>query len=112
MAMQADRFRLRRSLEQLERQQQGNPHFARNLKQFQSALESSIATRQKRIDARPKVTLNAELPIAVRHEEIAAAIKQHQVVILCGETGSGKSTQLPLICLELGRGIEIGRAHV
>ncbi len=106
MAMQADRFRLRRSLEQLERQQQGNPHFARNLKQFQSALESSIATRQKRIDARPKVTLNAELPIAVRHEEIAAAIKQHQVVILCGETGSGKSTQLPLICLELGRGID------
>ncbi len=104
--MQVDRFRLRRSLEQLERAPQTTPHFARNLKQFLSALEASEATRQRRIDSRPKVTLNAELPIAMRHEEIAAAIKQHQVVILCGETGSGKSTQLPLICLELGRGID------
>ena len=45
------------------------------------------------------------LPIAARRAEIAALIQKHQVVILCGETGSGKTTQLPKICLELGRGM-------
>jgi len=104
--MQADRFRLRRSLEQLERTSSSSPQFSRSVKQFLGALEASVATRQRRLESRPKVTLNAELPIAMRREEIAAAIKQHQVVILCGETGSGKSTQLPLICLDLGRGVE------
>ena len=45
------------------------------------------------------------LPIAERRHEIAELIRRHQVVILCGETGSGKTTQLPKICLELGRGM-------
>jgi ATP-dependent helicase HrpA len=46
-----------------------------------------------------------KLPISQRREEIAECIKQHQVVILCGETGSGKTTQLPKICLMAGRGV-------
>ena len=46
-----------------------------------------------------------ELPVSGKKEQIAAAIRQHQVVIVCGETGSGKTTQLPKICLELGRGV-------
>src|SRR5204862_1244768 len=45
-----------------------------------------------------------ELPISRRHDDIAAAIRDHQVVVIAGETGSGKTTQLPKICLELGRG--------
>ncbi len=45
-----------------------------------------------------------ELPVTQRRDDIAAAIRDHQVVILAGETGSGKTTQLPKICLELGRG--------
>ena len=45
-----------------------------------------------------------ELPVAQRADEIAAAIRDHPVVIVCGETGSGKTTQLPKICLALGRG--------
>ena len=45
-----------------------------------------------------------ELPVSARRDEIAAAILAHQVIIVCGETGSGKTTQLPKICLELGRG--------
>ncbi|NLT26861.1 MAG: DEAD/DEAH box helicase, partial [Microbacteriaceae bacterium] len=44
-----------------------------------------------------------DLPVSARREEIAAAIRDHQVVIVAGETGSGKTTQLPKICLELGR---------
>ncbi|HEY2095136.1 MAG TPA: DEAD/DEAH box helicase, partial [Pseudonocardia sp.] len=45
-----------------------------------------------------------ELPITARRDDIAEAIKNNQVVIVAGETGSGKTTQLPKICLELGRG--------
>ncbi|MGO1545117.1 MAG: ATP-dependent RNA helicase HrpA [Gulosibacter sp.] len=50
-----------------------------------------------------EITYPAELPVSQRREEIAAAIRDHQVVIVAGETGSGKTTQLPKICLELGR---------
>jgi ATP-dependent helicase HrpA len=53
----------------------------------------------------PRPEFPAELPISARREEIAAAVAAHQVVIVCGETGSGKTTQLPKICLALGRGI-------
>jgi len=53
----------------------------------------------------PQITYPEELPVSARREEIAAAIRDHQVVIVSGETGSGKTTQLPKICLELGRGV-------
>ncbi|MDO4901207.1 ATP-dependent RNA helicase HrpA [Actinomyces sp.] len=53
----------------------------------------------------PVITYPEELPVSARREEIAAAIRENQVVIVAGETGSGKTTQLPKICLELGRGI-------
>ncbi len=52
-----------------------------------------------------KITYPAELPVSARRDDIAAAIRDHQVVIVAGETGSGKTTQLPKICLELGRGL-------
>lgn len=51
-----------------------------------------------------RISYPPELPVSERREEIAAAIRDHQVVIVAGETGSGKTTQLPKICLELGRG--------
>ncbi|MDO9496634.1 MAG: ATP-dependent RNA helicase HrpA, partial [Nocardioides sp.] len=51
-----------------------------------------------------QIVYPAELPVSQRRDDIAAAIRDHQVVILAGETGSGKTTQLPKICLELGRG--------
>ncbi len=54
----------------------------------------------------PRPEFPPELPICARREEIAKAIASRQVVIVCGETGSGKTTQLPKMCLELGRGIE------
>ncbi len=53
----------------------------------------------------PTITYPEELPVSARRAEIAAAIRDHQVVIVSGETGSGKTTQIPKICLELGRGI-------
>ncbi|MFV8817633.1 ATP-dependent RNA helicase HrpA [Haliea sp. E17] len=52
----------------------------------------------------PAIRFPEELPVSQRREEIATAISEHQVVVVAGETGSGKTTQLPKICLELGRG--------
>ena len=54
----------------------------------------------------PVVSYPDELPVSQRRDDIAAAIRDHQVVIVAGETGSGKTTQLPKICLELGRGVD------
>ena len=51
------------------------------------------------------ITFPAELPVSQRRGEIAEAIRAHQVVIVAGETGSGKTTQLPKICLDIGRGV-------
>ena len=58
-----------------------------------------------RAAAVPALTYPAELPVSARREDIAAAVRDHQVVIVAGETGSGKTTQIPKICLELGRGV-------
>src|SRR5690625_7224759 len=60
-----------------------------------------------------KITYPEDLPVSARRDDIAKAIQEHQVVIISGETGSGKTTQIPKICLELGRGRKktIGHAH-
>ncbi len=62
-----------------------------------------IARRQSRL---PRPEFPPDLPISQKRDEIARAIAAHQVVIVCGETGSGKTTQLPKICLALGRGVQ------
>ena len=54
----------------------------------------------------PVLTYPDELPISQRRDDIADAIRDHQVVVVAGETGSGKTTQLPKICLDLGRGVQ------
>src|SRR6478609_9256629 len=53
----------------------------------------------------PSPRYPAGLPVSEKKDDILAAIRDHQVVIVAGETGSGKSTQIPKICLELGRGV-------
>jgi ATP-dependent helicase HrpA len=72
-------------------------------------LAADVAAAQQRVAARraavPVITYPAELPVSQRKADLAAAIAGHQVVIVAGETGSGKTTQLPKICLELGRGV-------
>src|SRR5512133_3152611 len=54
----------------------------------------------------PRISYPPELPVSQRRDEIARTIRDHQVVVVAGETGSGKTTQLPKICLELGRGVK------
>jgi ATP-dependent helicase HrpA len=62
--------------------------------------------RARRRASLPAITYPPELPVSQRRDEIAAAVRDHQVVVVAGETGSGKTTQLPKICLELGRGVD------
>ena len=64
--------------------------------------ESDIERRRANL---PRPRYPEELPVVARRDEIVRAIAENQVVIVCGETGSGKTTQLPKICLELGRGV-------
>ena len=66
----------------------------------------SAGQRARRLANLPKPKYPQELPVVQRKDEIAAAIKANQVIVLCGETGSGKTTQLPKICLEIGRGVD------
>ena len=67
-----------------------------------SAAEGRVASRRAAV---PALTYPEQLPITQKRDEILEAIRDHQVVIVAGETGSGKTTQLPKICLELGRGV-------
>ncbi|MFE5892439.1 ATP-dependent RNA helicase HrpA [Streptomyces sp. NPDC056462] len=72
-------------------------------------IETEIAKGEERIAGRrarvPAVTYPGQLPVSQKKDDIAAAIRDHQVVIVAGETGSGKTTQIPKICMELGRGV-------
>ena len=74
------------------------------------SLERKVATsasrKSARIARRPRVSFPEELPITSRKDEILEALGTHRVIIVSGDTGSGKSTQLPKMCLEAGRGID------
>ncbi|MFF6998787.1 ATP-dependent RNA helicase HrpA [Streptomyces sp. NPDC008313] len=72
-------------------------------------IEAEVDRAEERMAARrgrlPEITYPPQLPVSRKKDEIADAIRDHQVVIVAGETGSGKTTQIPKICLELGRGV-------
>ena len=70
------------------------------------AIEQSISEKQQKIQNLPNISYPQGLPISDNAELISQAIQDNQVVIIAGETGSGKTTQIPKICLELGRGVE------
>ncbi len=71
----------------------------------QPALSAPALRRKARLASLSEIEFPAELPVTARREDLARAISEHQVVIICGETGSGKTTQIPKICLQLGRGV-------
>ncbi len=75
------------------------------LRRILDEVRASIALREHRRIHVPRVSYPPDLPITARKDEIVAAIRDHQVVVIAGETGSGKTTQLPKMCLEAGLGI-------
>ena len=100
----ADAARFGRRLKNLRG---AKPEKLRQLAEQIAAAEILVATRQGSV---PNVTY-PDLPITGRREEIAEAIRSHQVVVVAGETGSGKTTQLPKICLDIGRGVRAMIGH-
>jgi len=110
ICMLADRHALRRKLRDAEGLLKlKDEKSALKAQRLQAEVAQKLRTSQAKYAARlanlPKPEYSLELPVSSRRDEIAAAIKNNQVVIVCGETGSGKTTQLPKICLELGRGV-------
>ncbi len=102
--MLRDERRLRRRLEELGRTRdpQRRGRLLDRITADVEAAEDRVAARRAVL---PRPTYPEALPITARRDDIAAAIREHQVVIVAGETGSGKTTQLPKICLDLGRGV-------
>ncbi len=101
-----DRETLTRRLRGLRaRARQGQPFDQGLIKLWAAVRESQGVLERRRASVPALVGYPAELPVCERRQEIAALIAAHQVVVLCGETGSGKSTQLPKLCLDLGRGV-------
>ncbi|WP_296268979.1 ATP-dependent RNA helicase HrpA [Pseudomonas sp. UBA6562] len=98
-AMIADRHRLRRQLHDLRKR----PDEAR-LAQWVEKVQASCAQVVAREQSVPVIRYDDSLPIAAKRDDIKKALAEHQVLVIAGETGSGKTTQLPKICLELGRG--------
>lgn len=97
-----DRHHLRRRLQHLKQQPDVDKQ---KLALLTQQIEASAEKYHQRALNRPTPKFEADLPVIEKRDEIAKAIEDHQIIILCGETGSGKTTQLPQICLEMGRGI-------
>ena len=108
-AMHGTRQAVVREIRQIRRHNKGTATDNKLLNRI-SALEkkvlSSADKKKHRLHHRPKTVYDENLPIVDRRTDIIQAIQNHQVVIVSGETGSGKTTQLPKFCIEAGRGIE------
>jgi ATP-dependent helicase HrpA len=99
--MTADWVRLGRRLARCLRGGEARARLPELLREVRSAAEFQL----RRAEAVPAVSYPAELPISQRKDEIVAAIRANRVVVIAGETGSGKTTQIPKMCLEAGQGI-------
>ena len=98
-------------LKKLRLRHKQNKNIDDALQRLHKDIEKSKAQRVLRKDNLPTITYPEDLPISQKRQVIADAITANQVTIIAGETGSGKTTQIPKICLELGRGIEGSIGH-
>ena len=98
--MLRDVYRFRRRLRNIKKTSSDN-----KLHLLKQDIEASIAIVQSRKENIPLISYPDKLPIAQKSELIKETILENQITILCGETGSGKTTQLPKICLDIGLGI-------
>ncbi len=106
LAMGSDRFRLNARLRRLTARARTGHDVSHQLDQLARQIERSRQLREERLQSVPLLRFQDDLPIEQHRAAIREAIQNHPVVIVSGQTGSGKSTQLPKICLEAGRGID------
>lgn len=101
----SDRFRLARDIDRLIKKNPESPNYKEDMGSIQSAIESSIKACQTRIAAIPSdISYPPQLPVSGHAEELVELLKKHQVLVVAGDTGSGKTTQLPKVCLQAGFG--------
>lgn len=100
-----DRRQFTRRLRGLRRRERDRQPVDQALARLVDAISASRALAEQRRAGIPKIDYPPELPVSERRDQVAALIRDHQVVVLCGETGSGKSTQLPKICLDASLGL-------
>ncbi|CUB04022.1 ATP-dependent RNA helicase HrpA [Marinomonas fungiae] len=103
--MVKDRHAITRKLEMLEKRRSEGLPTSKLEAELAQLVETSKALYQARLERMPTVKYDESLPVSARRDEIIKAIQENQVVIIAGETGSGKTTQLPKMCLDAGRGI-------
>jgi ATP-dependent helicase HrpA len=103
--LRRDQHRLRRERDRLQGQRMRGTDIAAAEQALQAKIAASAAARARRAACVPALVYPEDLPVSQHRDEIRRAIEAHPVVIVAGETGSGKTTQLPKICLEAGRGI-------
>ena len=103
--MSRDRFRFSRQLKNIEQRRRKGKPVERDLLRLVAQTQASEALVAARSQLVSPLSFPEALPVSARREEIREAIDVNQLVIIAGETGSGKTTQLPKICLEMGRGI-------
>ena len=111
LAIGGDKPRLRARLNGLHRAMKAGNARPRAVDALRDAVERSARTRELRTQWKPTIRYPEDLPVSQRAAELRELIDANQVLVVCGETGSGKSTQLPKLCLELGRGIDGTIAH-
>ena len=104
--MGPDQYKLVRRLNEIEKLARAEKPYAESLEKWQAQLARSQATVQRRKTLVPEQIEFPNLPVCEKREEIAQIIANNQVVVLAGETGSGKTTQIPKICLTIGRGVK------
>jgi ATP-dependent helicase HrpA len=105
-----DEHRLVRRLDKLRRTT-GAERRAQDLQRLVAEVERAETRVARRRAAVPKVVYPQDLPVVARRQDLLEAIRDNQIVVVAGETGSGKTTQLPKICLELGRGVRGAIGH-
>ncbi|HEY7774734.1 MAG TPA: ATP-dependent RNA helicase HrpA, partial [Marinagarivorans sp.] len=103
---QADKRRLRSAWYRIEKLEKTGKASDQAREKLSLQLAQSQHNVNRRAEAVPTVTFDDQLPVSARREEIAEVIAKHPVVVIAGETGSGKTTQIPKICLTLGRGVK------
>ncbi len=100
-----DAFRLEKQFNELSTHDRAGKLDQKKWQQWQENVKQSCERVRARADKIPVVDYPEDLPISEKRAVISAAIAENQVIVLAGETGSGKTTQIPKICLELGRGV-------
>lgn len=104
--MRCDQYHFQQRLKKIKNQlKKGQPPKDTTLDQLTADIERSLKQRQHRLNHLPTPAFPEDLPIYEHIQEISQAVENHQVIIIAGETGSGKTTQIPKICLSLQRGV-------